>query len=633
MNLYIKLCHGIIQLLITLSLVATTVFASPATPVKWPELADHLQRQGVVIESMPVVDCPVAIDEESAEHLVCQIIENTFYKWKEYEFYNAAGEVQLAIEMIKPEAHRLTAAAAGVLLNASKQLVRQNVRSASNFMARQPPNEPRLAYLPVYSEPSRSSVNVAEPEISVNSKTALPGNWSNSFFINEFQRSASGIIGSDDRVRVTSIATITDYPWNTICEVDTSGPEEDFRGSGILIAPYCVLTNAHIVLDTSGWMQNVSVSPALHQDYEGNYWIEYGKVAAADLSTNKHYFEAGGFEYDYGAVMLSQRFPQISTFMPIEYDATPNVIKHAGYPVEVQGEINSWDMWYASGNVTGYIGTDDRIMLLDIDMTGGQSGGPIWTNDATTGSHRLVALASLVCPVGNGATRLVSVMEPLISEWMQYDPDDSYDSFSYIPYFSVTDYRWTGIALANYNDRGTEFKIDYYRNDGLPLGSEVKSINAFGQIAFAIDKEVGSYDGWVKISSTAPLTGLALIGDSENAAMFDIDLKNSLHRKFLCPHLAVNDDWRSFVMICNPNDTETEISYTYYDSDGSQVARKTAPPIQAYESINQSLFDLFQQELNGGTLVIETVQPVTAFLLYDNKSTTWKAGLSAVPVD
>jgi len=74
-------------------------------------------------------------------------------------------------------------------------------------------------------------------------------------------------------------------------------------------------------------------------------------------------------------------------------------------------------------------------------------------------------------------------------------------------------------------------------------------------------------------------------------------------------------------------------AFAYYDSDGSKVARITAWPIPAFGSIEEPLFDLFQQELDGGTLVIETEQPVTAFLLYDNKSTTWKAGLSAVPVD
>jgi V8-like Glu-specific endopeptidase len=620
----------------TLSFLATAVFASSATPVKWPELADHLQRQGVVIESMPVVDCPAGIDEDSAEHLVCQIIENTFYKWKEYEFFNAAGEVQLAVKMIKPEVHRLTAAEAGVLLNASKQLVQQNLRASANFMTRQPPNEPSLAYLPAYSGSSRSSVDTTAPEMSVDSRTAIPGDRTNNFYTNDFSRLASGVIGSDDRVRVTSIATITDYPWNTICAVYSYNPEGTYSGSGVLIAPYCVLTCGHIVLPpvTSGWAQNTVVIPAQHQDYEGDYrMMEYGDVAAADLRTNDRYLDTWDFEYDYGAVLPGQRFSWISTFMPIEYDATPSVVNHAGYPGEVQGETYSEDMWFASGNVTGYSGVDDRIMLLDMDVTGGQSGGPVWTYDATTGSRRLVALVSCGCAaLGNGATRLVSVMEPLISEWMQFDPDDSYENFSYIPYFSVVDNRWTGIALANYNDVGAEFKIDYYRCDGLPLGSEVKSINAFGQISFAIDKDFGP-DGWIKVSSTAPLTGLALIGDSENAAMFDIDLKTSLHRKFLCPHLAANDDWRSLALVCNPNDTDAELSFTYYDSDGSQVARITAWPIPAFGSIEEPLFDLFQQELDGGTLVIETEQPVTAFLLYDNKSTTWKAGLSAVPVD
>lgn len=247
--------------------------------------------------------------------------------------------------------------------------------------------------------------------------------------------------------------------------------------------------------------------------------------------------------------------------MPIEYDATPDVVNHAGYPAEVQGETNSDDMWFCSGNVVGYDGIGDRIMLLDMDLTGGQSGGPVWKYD-TTGNLRLVALASCSCSsLANGATRLVSAMEPVISEWMQHDPDDSYDHFSYIPYFATGDNHWTGIALANYNDHDSNFKIDYYRSDSIPMGNKLSSIKAFGQAVFAIATGFDG-EGWIKISSTEPLQGLALIGRNENAKMFDIDLKNSLHRKFLCPHLAADKNWDSRAMICNPNDTATEISFT-----------------------------------------------------------------------
>jgi hypothetical protein len=271
-------------------------------------------------------------------------------------------------------------------------------------------------------------------------------------------------------------------------------------------------------------------------------------------------------------------------------------------------------------------------MLHAVDTSAGQSGAPVWKFIKKTGSRRLVGIHVYGSAATNGACRLVSSMESIISEWMQYEPDLGYTNFGYIPYFSTGSRRWTGVALANYTGAENNVKLDYYSNAGTHLGSEYKNISAYGQTSFATATDAGT-EGWVMVSATAPLTGLALIGDPENATMFDIDLKSSLHRKFLCPHLAVNDDWRSFALVCNPNDTDTRISYTYYNTDGSQAFQITASPIPAHGSVKQALSGLFQQELNGGTLVIETVQPVTAFLLYDNKSTTWKAGLSAVPVD
>ncbi len=622
--------------------ISTTVFALSSTPVGWPDLADHLQRQAVVMESMAVVDCPAAINEESADHLVCQVIENTFYKWKEYEFFDSKGETRLALEMIKPEARLLTADEAQILLNASKLFENQISESYPNFMTRQPAAEPPKVNTSVYSGPLRTSSNMIFPEMPVDQIDGMQQSdvrRSLSDDLPELDTTAEvreSIHGSDDRKRVTSFTTITDYPWNTICYLDFMVSGSSYRGSGILIAPYCVLTCGHNVWDQDlqVWSSSMKVTPAQHQDYQGATIYEpYGTIGYKKLACNTIYVDSdGGFEYDYGTVKLGQSFSGISTFMPIEYDSTPTSVNIAGYPGVVQGESDSYDMWKNYGSVTGYEGTNNRIMLHVVDTSGGQSGAPVWKYNDETKNRRLVAIHVYGSADANGACRLVSSIESIISEWMQYEPDVGYTNFSYIPYLATGSSRWTGVALANYNSSENNVKLDYYSTDGTLLGREFKSIPAYGQTSFATATDIGD-EGWIMVSSTAPLTGLALIGDSEYASMYDIDLKTSLHTKFLCPHLAADAEWRSFALVCNPNDTDARISFTYYDTNGARAAQITAPPIPAHGSVKHSLFGLFQQELNGGTLVIETVQPVTAFLLYDNKSTTWKAGLSAVPID
>lgn len=633
----------VVLMTLVLFLLPSVLLAASPAAVKWADLESHLERHSVAMELLPVIDCPAAVDSSSAEHLVCQVIENTFYKWKEYEFFNAAGESLIAIEMIKPEARRLTAAEAQVLLNGSRLSERQERTLSANFSQRQPDETPLLTRDPVASAALRTSSSGLGPELSVDSDEVAP----------EFARETpnlagredalavtgirESIHGTDDRIRVAPNFTITDYPWNTICYLHFKDSGEDYRGSGVLIAPYTVLTCGHNIWDQDlrAWSYDIKVTPAQHQASEEAQVVEpYGTVVNTRGATNNVYKEqSGGFEYDYGAVKMGRSFPAISTFMPIEYDFSPGVINLAGYPMQVQNESNSYDMWYCNddGKVVGYEGVNDRIMLYKSDSSGGQSGSPVWYYNPTTKERRLIGIHVFGAERGNGACRLVGSMESKISEWMQYQPEEAYDNFSYIPYLSTSGSRWTGVALANYNGVVNNVKIEYFNSDGTLGGSAFKSLPAYGQTNFPAATEVGN--GWIRISSSAPLTGLALIADSEPAAMFDIDLKTSLHHKFICSHLAVDNEWRSFAMVCNPGDQNARISFTYYDINGNKMTPITIPPIPAHGSINYSLYTLLQREVEGGSLVIESDQPITAFLLFDNKNKTWRAGLSAVPID
>jgi len=631
-----KNCFRAVLSLIVIVALQSSVLAGPGEVVKWSDLGAHLAEKSVVIEALPVIDCPIGIESESADHLVCQVIENTFYKWKEYEFFDAAGKTCLALEMLKPEARLLRAAEARILLNGSK-LCELATPGSAGMITRQPPLTPRRVKQPFFKKAARGAVDPPLERV-VGSDTFRTDLNAGVLTEENLPLLRESIQGNDDRVRVAVNDDITSYPWNTICYLDFMVAGDSYRGSGALIASNCVLTCGHNLWDQElkVWSQSMKVTPAQSQDNQGGTIYEpFGTVSAQKLESNSVYIDhSGGFEYDYGVVKLPQSFAGISTFIPVEYDSTPSVINLAGYPGAVQNETNSYDMWYDYDEVLGYEGVADRVLLHKADTSAGQSGAPVWRFDKTTQTYRLVAIHVYGALAGNGACRLVSTIEPFISEWMAYEPEDSvnYTHFSYIPYFSTTSSRWTGLALANYHVKNNQARIDYYAANGDHLGSESKLIAAYGQEVFATATASGT-EGWIKVSSTDSLKGLALIGDSDSATMYDIDLKDSLHRKFLFPHLAVDQDWRSFVLICNPNDVDARISFSYYDGAGTSAYQMTTPPIPANGSINYPVWTLFQQTLTGGTMVVETDQPVTAFLLYDNKSTTWKAGLSAVPLD
>ncbi len=219
------------------------------------------------------------------------------------------------------------------------------------------------------------------------------------------------------------------------------------------------------------------------------------------------------------------------------------------------------------------------------------------------------------------------------SEGICNNQNPGYANTYYIPYFySDDDYSssWTGLALVNSDQQTGQVQVGYYGRSGTLIDRDNKSIAALGHTVFIAPVSSRTV-GWIKIEASTNLDGLALIGQGTPPVMFDIDMKKNLHRRFLLSHLAADTSWRSIVMACNPNDTAATLSYSYYNQAGQLVATKSSS-IPASGCAQDNLYALFGQSL-AGSMVIESNQPITAFMLYDSLTTTWQAGLSALPLD
>jgi C1A family cysteine protease/V8-like Glu-specific endopeptidase len=241
------------------------------------------------------------------------------------------------------------------------------------------------------------------------------------------------VIGSDDRTRV-SLSTVQTFPRNTIGFVLISfSIDEWYRGTGFLVSPHTILTNAHNVYDEDmgGYVQSLEFFPAQYQSTEGGQvTLPYGSRDAVDVKTNQQYIDAWDpdvytlemVSHDYAAAFIEEPFSDITTYMPLLFDYTPAIgssIHTAGYPKEVKGENDSLAQWYVSG---GVVDLDARVLAHDADVTGGQSGSPTWIEDAGTGSPRAIAFVSFSSTEYNGGPRLVSTNQDLIEEWMQWTP-------------------------------------------------------------------------------------------------------------------------------------------------------------------------------------------------------------------
>ncbi|HDS15532.1 MAG TPA: hypothetical protein ENN66_02755 [Proteobacteria bacterium] len=558
--------------------------------VPWPQLGVRLAEKRVAMLDLPVIDCPLGLADEKPDHLVIQVIENTLYEWKEYEFFTADGEVRLALEMIRPEARRLRADEAQILLNASRLVEIDND----------------------YAQGAQA----------------------------ESQFSRTGIIGQDDLIKVTDT---TGFPWHTIAFIDAfwEPTAEWYSYSGFMISPYAVVTTAWALydFDVKTWYRNFVVIPgAYYNQGEQRTEAPFGRISNCNKAVSSAFHDTGKSEYSYGVLLLKERFPGIDTFMALEFDYEPTRLNYAGYPGYVKG-AKSWDMWGMGGHVLGYEGLNNRLMKTDIDITNGGYGGPLYIYNSTTKARRVVAVSiwNNNHPNYNSGARLVSANKALFTDWLQYVPPSggsgpAYDNYSYVPYLSNDGAagRWTGLALTNRNGQVNQVKVEYFSRAGLLLNSETKEIAANGQTSFAAQVPAAS-EGWIKLSSTEPLQGLALVGQSRPESMFDMDLKTTLHSRLKLAHLAADaGSWNSLVMICNPNDSPATITYKAYNTGGGLVATRSGG-LAARGSVQTNLYTLFGQAL-AGSMIIEATQPITAFLLYDSKTTVWKAGLSAIPV-
>ncbi len=583
--------------------------------VPWSQLSYYLTENGVTLKKLPLRDCPLGLNEAAPSHNVIQVIANTLYEWQEYEFDLGGGQDQLAISMLRPEKKRLNVAEAQVLLTASASL--QGLQEQTRLRA-----ERQLNF-------------IAPPDNRSPGRMPGPGKLTTQ---NTLRSSTQG---TDDRTRVGEHTQ--QYPYNTIANLDFVSEGESYTGTGFLISATCVLTAGHNLYWPPAtdypWSSQMSITPAQQQPYTGANLIRpYGSISSNDLRTNQNYVKEYNVinepsEYDYGAIILGSTFSGINTFMALEFDGLPPTVNATGYPGHVRDE-QTHDMWQSSGIVYRTRGAQKQIIDFAAFVSSGNSGGPIWYYNRFSDTNRVVGIVTWQDALFDSGVRLTSLNHDLILKWLNESSVSTYNHHYYIPLFLTGNNNWTGLGLTNHNNAVNDIKVEYYTSDGGPAGSEFAQLQANGQIAFACNPTT-SESGWIKVSATLPLYGLALIGDTTPSTLFDIDFQGTLHQHLILPHLAADgEEWNSTAILCNPNPSVATVTYTFYEPEKGTPSRAQTT-IPAWGSINDDLKTRFGKILTGGHIMIDSTQPLAGFLLYDSSfsgKNNWKAGLSAMPL-
>lgn len=204
----------------------------------------------------------------------------------------------------------------------------------------------------------------------------------------------------------------------------------------------------------------------------------------------------------------------------------------------------------------------------------------------------------------------------------------------FLPYFISKDGYWTGVGLRNESPWWTaDVTVQAFSPTGTELAAETNEIPRRGQRAFMVGTGTGS-EGWVKVTSNQPLTGLAFVAQgSGDALMFDMSLVSEPATTLRVPHVAQDGTWDTIVFVCNPTYSETTMYISFFDSDGMTVKTSQGYKLPGYGSGRYLLSELLGgSAYSSGSVEITASQGVVAFALYHNLKTGLLsyAGISAV---
>lgn len=233
------------------------------------------------------------------------------------------------------------------------------------------------------------------------------------------------VFGSDDRVR---IGNTTAFPYRTVCKLLLRFPNtrEGYyvMGSGVMIGKNHVLTAGHCVYsaDAGGWATSIRVVPGLD-----NRYMPFSDTYASDMMTFTRWIEQRDLGYDIAVIRLQREVGLSSGWMGLAWtsDASQRGVSTVGYPGEKQepGDLTAGLRQYLSSGAVQESGSDQ--LTFSIDITGGQSGSPMYTllPYVRDGSR-----AEGLCAVGvvsyentsfNGAARITEAKFHTISAYLK----------------------------------------------------------------------------------------------------------------------------------------------------------------------------------------------------------------------
>ncbi len=438
-----------------LSLIALAVIAAGL----WSSGASA-QSRPFNIPDLAAYNC-AAVDAATAAGVrhMGQVIKGRYHEWHEI-YADVGGEQRLAcISLIVPEARQMSLSEARAFLKDAASTSVPTAPSPSTRNAPQgfqqtviePPNvKPMPLQRAIKPAPGTDLVEKKAGEIEVppipaskSFKQAAP------LPAQDLDHNAAApkapplsfevplTVGVEDRTIVSNTLT---YPWNTIGYLVVTYPSgNSFRCSGALVSAYVVLTAGHCIHSNSegGYVTSAAFFPAQYQTAPGvgGPIRPYSNSDLAFVKTTQTWTQISGensyvvtqYRHDLAAVQFDTPFTFTSTFMPVVFGDTTTNITSAGYPAVVDGKSNIQAQYFDDGSETTASSSYRNFSVREfaVDASGGNSGGPFFALESTTGQYRLVGILSYGEDDETGGPWYSSFNQSLVSDWMSYNPNAS----------------------------------------------------------------------------------------------------------------------------------------------------------------------------------------------------------------
>jgi V8-like Glu-specific endopeptidase len=269
------------------------------------------------------------------------------------------------------------------------------------------------------TEPRIRSISAAE--VSPQAKNLLVAGVSSSS-LSETRDETQ--IGADDRIRVTEPGL---HPWRMIASLDIQHRTDPspLIGTGWFVHPKVLLTAGHCIHDNDklgGLTRGITVLAG-----RGNGVEPFGRHRAVRVAALERWIEHRDEDFDVGCIFLDRPVGEdtgvFNLHAPTDAELINRLVNISGYPRE-PGEGK--EQYFHANRVQA---ATARSVFYDVDTKGGQSGAPVFAQEAPNapataiglhayGTGRTNGVPPLPGGSANSGPRLTAELLATIQAWI-----------------------------------------------------------------------------------------------------------------------------------------------------------------------------------------------------------------------